>query len=162
LPAESAAYTGLRLATAERDPVRRSALLHESEALVRQSRDLALGGPGSWALTGQIALAEARNGEPSQLPVSRDAFATALRLRPGDPRLLAHFAWVWLESGDAPKARRLAEQALAREPNEWMAWAVLTRVLKAQGDTAGAVQATGRARGLAPPEALPLLDALLR
>jgi tetratricopeptide (TPR) repeat protein len=162
LPAESAAYTGLRLATAEREPLRRSALLHEAEAIVQHARDHAIGGPGSWALSGQIAFAEARNGEPSQLSTSRDAFAMALRLRPGDPRLLAQSAWVWLESGDVQEARRLAEQALAREPNEWMAWAVLTRVLKAQGDTAGAVQATGRARGLAPPEALPLLDALLR
>src|SRR5262249_3503696 len=43
LPAESAAYTGLRLATAEREPMRRIALLHEAEALVRQSRDHAIG-----------------------------------------------------------------------------------------------------------------------
>jgi hypothetical protein len=162
LPAESAAYAGLRLANAERDPLRRIALLHEAEALVRQARDHASPGPSTWALSGQIALAEARNGEPSQLATSRDAFSAALRLRPGDPRLLAQYALVWLESGDAPRARRMAEQALARQPNEWLAWAVLTRVLRAQGDTAGADQATGRARSLAPPEARPLLDALLR
>src|SRR5262249_50066869 len=120
LPAESAAYTGLRLATAEREPLRRIALLHEAEALVRQSRDHAIGGRGSWTLTAQIAFAEARNGEPSQLGVSRDAFAVALRLRPEDPRLLAQSAWVWLESGDAVKARQLAERALAHEPREWV------------------------------------------
>ena len=162
LPAEAAAYAGLRLAHTEREPLRRIARLHEAEALLRQSRDHAIPGASAWALRGQIALAEARNGEPSQLATSRDAFSAALRLRPGDPRLLAQYALVWLESGDAPRARRMAEQALARQPGEWLAWAVLARVLKAQGDTTGADQATGRARSLAPPEALPLLDALLK
>ena len=162
LPAESAAYTALRLATAESLPSRRIALLHEADTLLRQARDHAIGGPGSWALRAQIAFAEARTGQPSQLATSRDAFAVALRLRPNDPRLLAQSAWVWLESGDPLQARRAAEQALAREPGEWVAWAVLARVLRGQGDAAGTQQATGRARDLAPPEARPLLDALLR
>jgi cytochrome c-type biogenesis protein CcmH/NrfG len=162
LPAESAAYTALRLATGDGDPSRRVALLREGEALLTRARDHAVGGPGSWALTGQIALAEARMGEPGQLTVSRDAFATALRLRPGDPRLLAQAAWVWLESGDTLRARQTAEQALAREPREWMAWAVLARVSKTMGDAAGAAHATGRVRDLSPPEARARLDALLR
>jgi hypothetical protein len=162
LPAESAAYTALRLATAESLPSRRIALLHEADALLRQARDHAIGGPGSWALRAQIAFAEARTGQPSQLATSRDAFAVALRLRPDDPRLLAQSAWVWLESGDPLQARRAAEQALAREPREWVAWAVLARVLKGQGDTPGTEQATRHARDFAPPEARPLLDALLR
>ena len=162
LPAESAAYTALRLATADSQPSRRVVLLHEADKLVREARDHAVGGPGSWALTAQVAFAEARSGEPSRLAVSRDAFAAALRRRPEDPRLLAQSAWVWLESGDAVRARRTAEQALTREPREWVAWAVLARVLKAEGDAAGAEQATGRARTLAPREARPLLEGLLR
>ena len=162
LPAESAAYTALRLAPRESDPSRRVALLHEAEALLGQARSHAIGGAGSWALTAQIALAEARTGEPSQLAVSRDAFATALRLLPGNPRLLAQSAWVWLESGDALTARQTAEQALAGEPLEWLAWAVLARASKVLGDVPRAEHATGRARDLVPPEARPLLDTLLR
>jgi hypothetical protein len=162
LPAESAAYTALRLATAESQPSRRIALLREADTLLRQARDHAIGGPGSWALRAQIAFAEARTGQPSQLATSRDAFAVALRLRPDDPRLLAQSAWVWLESGDPLQARRTAEQALAREPREWVAWAVLARVLKGQGDVPGTERATRHARDFAPAEARPLLDALLR
>jgi hypothetical protein len=162
LPAESAAYTALRLATAETQPSRRVALLREADRLLRRARDHAVGGPGSWALTAQITFAEARSGEPSGLAASREAFAAALRRLPEDPHLLAQSAWVWLESGDASKAQRTAEQALAREPREWVAWAVLARVLRAQGDVAAADQATSRARGLAPPEARPLLDGVLR
>jgi len=163
LPAESAAYTALRLATAESRPARRIALLEEAEDLLSQARDHAVGGPGSWALKAQIAFAVARTtGQPSQFAASREAFAVALKLRPDDPRLLAQSAWVWLESGDPAQARRAAEQALAREPREWMAWAVLARVAKVSGDPPRAQQATARARELAPPEALPLLDSLLR
>ena len=162
LPAESAAYTALRLATVESVPSRRAVLLHEAEALLTQARSHAIGGPGSWALSAQIAFAEARAGEPSQLAASRDAFAAALRLRPDDPRLLAQSAWVWLESGDALRARRIAQDALAREPREWMAWAVLARVSRALGDAAGTEQAASRARELAPREARPLVEGLLR
>jgi tetratricopeptide (TPR) repeat protein len=138
------------------------ALLREAEALLGQARRHAIGGPGSWALAAQVAFAEARAGEPSQLAISREAFSAALRLRPDDPRLLAQAAWVWLESGDALKARRMAEQALAREPREWMAWAVLARVSRAMADAPRAAEAAARARELAPAEARPLLDALLR
>ncbi|MGH2607691.1 MAG: hypothetical protein ACRDHF_01265 [Tepidiformaceae bacterium] len=162
LPAESAAYTALRLATSERDPSRRAALLGEAKGLLARARSYAIGGPGSWALTAQIAFAEARAGEPSQFAVSRDAFATALRLRPGDPRLLAQSAWVSLESGDAREARRTAEQALARDPGEWLAWAVLARALRVLGDAAGAGHAAARARDLAPFDARGLLDPLIR
>jgi hypothetical protein len=162
LPAESAAYTALRLATSETDPSRRAGLLDEAKGLLAQARHYAIGGPGSWALTAQIAFAEARAGEPSQFAVSRDAFAIALRLRPGDPRLLAQSAWVWLESGDAPQARQTAQQALARDPREWLAWAVLARASKALGEAAEAGYAAGRARDLAPSNARGLLDPLLR
>lgn len=162
IPAESAAYTALRLATSESDPSRRGDLLHEAKTLLAEARRSALGGAGSWALTAQIALAEARAGEPGQFDVSQAAFAVALRLRPGDPRLLAQSAWVWLESGHALQARRTAERALARDPREWLAWAVLARASKALGDTAGAGHAAGQARALAPPEARGLLDPLLR
>ena len=76
--------------------------------------------------------------------------------------MLAQSAWVWLESGDALQARQKAEQALARDPREWIAWAVLARASKALGDTAGAGHAAARARALAPSDARGLLDSLLR
>lgn len=160
LPAESAAYTALRLATHESDPSRRGDLLQEAKTLLAEARRYAIGGSGSWALTAQIAFAEARAGEPSQFGASRDAFAAALRLRPGDPKLLAQSAWVWLESGHALQARRTAEQALARDPREWLAWAVLARASKTLGDLAEAGHAAGRARALAPSEAPGILDPL--
>lgn len=120
-----------------------------------------MNGASSWALTAQVAFAEARAGERSRLPVSRDAFAAALRLRPGDPRLLAQWGWAWLESGDAGQARRLAEQALGRDPREWLAWAVLARSASDLGDVSGAEGAARKARELVPPEARRLLDAML-
>jgi hypothetical protein len=162
LPAESAAYTALRLATAESVASRRMTFLLEADALVRQARAYAIGGPGWWALRAQIAFAAARMGQPALIATSREAFDMALQLRPDDPRLLAQSAWVALESGDLMSARHTAERALKREPGEWMAWAVLAKVLRSQGDGHGSQQAASRARELASAEARPLLDALLR
>jgi hypothetical protein len=162
LPAESAAYTALRLATAESRPARRMELLEEADAFLRQAGDHAVVGPAWWALKAQIAFAEARSGRPSQLAASRDAFAVALRLRPNDARLLAQSALVWLESGDAAQARRTAERALSLDPKDWIAWTVLARVSKEGGDAVTAQQAVARARELAPAEARASVEALLR
>ena len=161
LPAEAAAYTALRLAGSETDLPRRLELLHDGQRILAQARHYALGGAGSWALTAQLALAEARAGERGQLAASRDAFAVALRLRPGDARLLAQWGWSWLESGDPVQARQTAERALARDPREWLAWAVLARSSRELGDRAEAERAVARARELAPPEAHRLLNAML-
>ena len=90
-----------------------------AETAVTEARRHAMGGAGSWTLTAQIAFAEARAGRQDRLAVSRDAFAAALRLRPGDATLLAQSGWIWLESGDAVRARLAAEQAIARDPQEW-------------------------------------------
>jgi Tfp pilus assembly protein PilF len=121
-----------------------------------------MGGAGSWALTAQIGFAEARAGDDRGLAVSRDAFAAALRLRPGDVKLLTQSALIWLESGDAPRARQLAEQALARDSGEWLAWAVLARASKRLGNDPEAQDAAARARALVPPEARRVLDDVLR
>ncbi len=161
LPAESAAYAALRLAGSEPDPSRRLDLLHEAEAILVRARGYAMNGSSSWALTAQVAFGEARAGERSRLAVSRDAFAAALRLRPGDPQLLAQSGWAWLESGDAGQARRLAEQALGRDPREWLAWAVLARSARDLGDLTGAEGAARKARALVPSGARRLLDAML-
>jgi len=160
LPAESAATTAWRLAARETDPARRLRLLHEAETALAQSRRYTMGRVGSWGLTGQIAFAQARAGERGQLATSRDAFAAALRLRPGDASLLAQWALVWLESGDARQAREAAQRALARDPREWLAWAVLARASTVLGDPAAAERALAHARQLAPWDSQRRLDAL--
>ena len=162
VPADAAAATALRLAGSERDPARRLSLLHEAEATLARSRRHAMSSPGMWALTGQVAFAQARAGERGRLGASRDAFAMALRLRPGDPELLAQWGWVWLESGDPGQARRIAEQALAGDPRQWLAWMVVARSARALGDVSRALTAEDKARELAPLEASRLLDATLR
>jgi len=120
-----------------------------------------MSGAASWALTGQVALAEGRAGERSRLPISRDAFAAAVRLRPGDANLLAQWGWACAESGDAVEARRIAERAVARDPREWLAWAVVARSAKDLGDLTGAESAAGKARELLPPEARGFLNEML-
>ncbi len=161
VPAESAAYTAVRLAGRESDPEKRRDLLQEAETTLATSRRYAMAATGTWALTGQIAFARAQAGERHQLAASRDAFAAALRLRRGDPRLLAQAAWVALESGDAVAARQLATQAVARDGREWVAWAVLAGALTTLGHRSEAEDAARRARELAPAAARRALDPLL-
>jgi len=161
LPAEAAAYAGLRLAAGESDPARRLAILGAAETAVAEARRHAMGGAGSWTLTAQIAFAEARAGRQDRLAVSRDAFAAALRLRPGDATLLAQSGWIWLESGDAMRARLAAEQALARHPEEWLAWGVLARASRQLGNGLEAERAAAKAHALVPPAGRRVLDAVL-
>jgi len=160
LPAEAAAYTALRLAGGETDPARRRELLREAAAVLIRARHHATGSVASWTLTGQVALAQARAGDRSKLPESLDAFGAAAQLRPDDPQLLAQWAWAWLESGDAARARQTAERALSRDPREWLAWAVLAGSARELGDLAEAERALRTARQLAPPEARRLLDSI--
>jgi len=161
LPAEAAAYAALRLSGRETDPSRRLGFLHEAEATLAQVRRHSMSGSGAWALSGQIALAAARAGERDQLAVSRDAFDAALRLRPGDANLLAQSGWTWLEAGDAARARESARRALARDPREWLGWALLARSSRVLGDMPEAELAAAKARALAPDTAQRLLETVL-
>jgi hypothetical protein len=161
LPAEAAAYTVLRLSGPEPDLSRRLALLGEGQAILAQARRYGMGGADSWALTAQLAFAEARARGQTQFSASHDAFAVALRLRPDDSRLLAQTAWVWLESGDTVRGYQAARRAVARDRREWFAWAVLARAATALGHPAEAQQAATRARTVAPPEAHRLLQGML-
>jgi cytochrome c-type biogenesis protein CcmH/NrfG len=161
VPAEAAATTAFKLAGNEQDQSRRLRLLHEAEATLARARSYAMSGAGAWALAGQVAFAQARAGERSRLEASRDAFAMALRLRPGDPELLAEWGWAWLESGDPGQARRIAGQALAGDPRQWLAWMVVARSARELGDAAGAASAAGKARALAPPGVDRLVNATL-
>src|SRR5262249_55364823 len=158
----SAASAGLQLAGAELDPARRRALLQETAAILTQARRHAMSGPGIWAITGQVALARARAGERSELALSRDAFAAALRLRPRDPTLLAQVAWVWLESGDPSRARQIAAEAVSLGPEEWLAWAVLAQAARRVRDPEAAHEAAEKAREFAPPEVETLVKAMVQ
>jgi hypothetical protein len=161
LPAEASAYTLLRLGGAETDPSRRLALYREGQATLEQARRYAMGGADSWALTGQLAFAEARAEGQRQFTVSRGAFAAALRLRPGDGQLIAQSGFVSLEGGDPAAGRAAALEALRRDSREWMAWALLARSAGQLGNATEADRASRMARTLAPPEAQRVLGALL-
>jgi Flp pilus assembly protein TadD len=161
LPAEAAAYTALRLAGSEPDIPRKLALLREGQATLVQVRQHATGGADSWALSGQLAFAEARAGRQREFGASQQAFAVALRLRPDDPKLVAQWGWIWLESGDPTRAREAARLALARDPREWLAWTLLARSSRDLGDVPEAERAAAQARALAPRESHRLVDSLV-
>jgi predicted Zn-dependent protease len=161
LPAEATAHAALRLAGSETDPARRRELLREAAAVLIRARRHATGSVASWTLTAQIALAQARAGDRSKLAESLDAFGAAARLSPDDPHLLAQWSWAWLESGDAARARLMAERALSRDPADWLAWAVLARSARELGNLEEAERAVRTARELAPPGARRLLDAIM-
>jgi predicted Zn-dependent protease len=135
-------------------------MLHEADAALARARYHATGGVASWILAAQLAFAEAIAGERNRLPVSRDAFTEALRRQPDNASLLAQLAWAWLESGDYAQARRIAEQAVARDPRAWLGWTVLARSAKELGDPSGSGLAAVKARALAPPEARHLVERL--
>jgi len=161
LPAEAAAYAALRLAGIETDPARRGEFLREAAAVLDRARQQSTGGVASWALTGQIALAQARAGDRSKLAESLDAFESAARLRPDDPQVLAQWSWAWLESRDAARARETAQRALSRDDRQWLAWAVLARSARELGNLTEAEEARAQARKLAPAGARRALDAIL-
>jgi tetratricopeptide (TPR) repeat protein len=157
-PAEGLSTIALRLSDRETVLPQRLAVLHEADAALARARYHATGGAASWTLAGQLAFSEAIAGERNRLPVSRDAFAEALRRQPDNGSLLAQLAWVWLESGDAAQARRIAEQAVARDPRAWLGWTVLARSARELGDPSASGQAAVKARALAPPEARHLVE----
>ena len=46
-------------------------------------------------------------------------YHSALKLQPEDPRVLAKLGQVWLESGDAIKAKQYLDQSLKVAPKDW-------------------------------------------
>jgi hypothetical protein len=164
LPAEAVAQSALRLSGSQATAAGRLSILHEGEAALVESRRLALPGTAAWTLTAQLTFAEAMAGENHKLAASLGAFAAALERRPGDPQLLAQYAWAWLESGDPERARQTAERAIASQSDAapWLSWAVLARSARQMGDAARAERAAARARGLATPEARRILESILR
>lgn len=161
LPHETLADISLRLAAREEDPARRLALLREAEATLAESRRYLRASAAPWTLTGQVALAQFRAGEQGKLTMALDAFATAARLRPGEPRVLAQWGLAWLEAGDPRRARELAEQSVALGPREWLGWAVLARAARQLGEHAEANRAAAEARRHTPSDARGLLPQFL-
>jgi hypothetical protein len=157
-PAEALSTIALRLADRETVLPQRLAMLHEADKALARAQHHATGGAASWILAGQLAFSEGIAGERNRLPVSRDAFNEALRREPDNASLLAQLAWAWLESGDAAQARRIAEEAVARDPRAWLGWTVLARSARELGDESASGQAAVKARALAPPEARHLVD----
>jgi Flp pilus assembly protein TadD len=162
LPAQALAYASLRMAAGERNAEKRLSLLREGETALVNARGYATGGPMSWVLTAQLALARASAGARDQFAVSLTAFEAAARFRPDDPELLAQWGWALLESGDPARAREAAEKALALSAErQWLAWAVLARAARQQGDAPEARRAADRTRALAPPEARRIIETIL-
>jgi predicted Zn-dependent protease len=63
---------------------------------------------------------------------------------------LARGSVALLRAGRAGEARRLAETATRRQPDDYVAWLALAGVRAAAGDRAGATRARERARRLNP------------
>jgi tetratricopeptide (TPR) repeat protein len=163
LPAEAVGYTALRLAALESTAGSRLAILREAELALADARRRVPASAASWALSAQVAFAEARAGDRGKLSASLAAFERASRLRPQDPALLAQWGWALLDDGNPGAARKVAERAVAmssRRP-EWLAWAVLARSARELGDAAGAERAARSARRFAPPEAQAFLAEFL-
>lgn len=160
-PHEALADLSLRLAAREEEPTRRRTLLREAEATLAEGRRYLRASVAPWTLTGRVALAQARAGERGKLSVALDAFATAARLRPEEPRLLAQWGLAWLEAGDPWRARELAEQSVLLGPREWLGWAVLARAARQLGEHGEAERAAAEARRYAPPDARGLLGQFL-
>ncbi len=89
-------------------------------------------------------------GDPTWYGVARAQVEHALALAPGDLAALRTKAWVLLGQHEFRDARVLAEQALARDPHDWMSWANLTDACVELGDYRRAVEAADTLAGLRP------------
>jgi tetratricopeptide (TPR) repeat protein len=163
LPSEAVAEAGLRLASAERDPVRRARFLLRAEQALADLRRRVVPGATAWSLAGQVAFAQVRAGDRAKLATSLEAFAAAARLAPNNAGLLSQWGWALLLAGDPAQARQVAERAIDLSPRRrnWLAWTVLSLAAQDLGDRAVSRRAARTARRQAPPEAERLVERLL-
>jgi tetratricopeptide (TPR) repeat protein len=89
-------------------------------------------------------------GDPTWYGRARVAIDRARTIAPGDFPALRTMAWVLLGQHEFRTARALAEQAVAREPRDWMSWANLTDACVELGDYERAVEAADRSSALRP------------
>jgi tetratricopeptide (TPR) repeat protein len=101
--------------------------------------------------TATRAMRSAREtGDPTWYGHARASVDRALEHDPADFDALRTKAWVLLGQHEFREARALAEEALAREPNDWPSWANLTDALVELGEYDGAVDAADRLASLRP------------
>ncbi len=162
LSGEARAYAEFRLALLEREPARQRAGLARAAQIAATTRAEAGAGAAGFALAGQIALAQARAGEPDRLDAGFAAFGAALAWRPTDSHLQAQWGWALLERGQIGEARHRARAALAVNPSEWLAFAVLAKAASLEGDHAAAQGLREQAERMVPPDARPIFQSLMR
>ena len=159
-PAEAAANVSLRLAAAP-GPAQRADWLEEVQRKLARARWHVPSRSDLWRLSAQVALRRATAGYPEEFGEALQDFSEANRLRPGDPEILSQWAFAVLQTGNPTGARRLAENALAVDPQSWLAWAVLARSCWQLGDFQQSQRSAKSARELAPPAARDLVESLL-
>ena len=79
-----------------------------------------------------------------------NGFREAARLEPGDTKILANLAGALLTAGHFADAEATSRQLLARDGNHGTGWFILALALQPQGRMLEALDAAGRAAGLAP------------
>ena len=79
-----------------------------------------------------------------------NGFREAARLEPGDTKILANLAGSLLTASHFTAAEATARQLLARDGNHATGWFILALALQPQGRMLEALDAAGRAAGLAP------------
>ena len=89
-------------------------------------------------------------GDPTWYGHARASVDRALELDPTDFAALRTKCWVLLGQHEFREARALAEEALAREPDDWASWANLTDALVELGEYDRAVDAADRLATLRP------------
>jgi O-Antigen ligase len=160
--ADAVADTSLRLLIGESDAQHRRRVLGDAEQRLARARLHVPSLAWLWARTGQVALAQAREGDRSRLSEALAAYERAARLFPRDASVLAQLAFVVDQAGDPRRARQLAQDAVAIDPRAWLAWAVLARSSAQLHDGLQAERSADEARRLAPREASGLVESLVR
>lgn len=89
-------------------------------------------------------------GDPTWYGHARAAVDRALAIAPDDFAAQRTKAWVLLGQHEFRDARVLAEQALTREPRDWMSWANLTDACVELGDYDRAIEGADRLAALRP------------
>ncbi len=90
------------------------------------------------------------SGDPTWYGHARTAVDRAIAIAPDDFAVQRAGAWVRLGQHEFFAARALAEQAVVREPRDWMSWANLTDASVELGDYDRAVESANRLAALRP------------
>ena len=161
-PRSAAADVGLRMASREPDPARRTDRLREIEAFLAGAHGGASVSGDIWLVKAKTALTRALDGENDQLRMALAAFAMADRLRSNDADVLTPWSIALLRGGQPAQARELAERVLSTNRRDWLAWAVAARASAQMGDVEKEKEAAAEARRLVPPGSVSFLERFLQ